>query len=126
LDHVKVGPFLIKEQSGPVNYILDLPADARIHRKFHVKMLEPADPETPLQRTFYYQTEEENEFEVEKILEERLEGRSWDRERFYLVKWLGYDDSENTWEPESNLVNCQEKIQEYKKELQRHHTSRYH
>src|ERR1700760_119247 len=29
LDHVKVGPFLIAEQRGPVNYRLELPPDAR-------------------------------------------------------------------------------------------------
>jgi hypothetical protein len=67
LDHVKVGPFFIKEQSGPVNYILDLPKDTRIHHKFHVRMLEPADPETPIQKTFRYEPEEEVEFEVEDL-----------------------------------------------------------
>jgi hypothetical protein len=111
LDHVKVGPFLIKEQSGPVNYILDLPKDARIHPKFHVKMLEPADPDTPLQKTFYYEPEEEHEFEVEYIGNHKEATPT--QERHFLVKWKDYPDSENTWEPESNLENCQEKINEY-------------
>jgi len=67
LDHVKVGPFLIEEQKGPVNYRLRLPKDAKIHPVFHISLLEPADPETPCQETFYFEKEEEDEFEVEKI-----------------------------------------------------------
>ncbi|KXL47736.1 MAG: hypothetical protein FE78DRAFT_126556, partial [Acidomyces sp. 'richmondensis'] len=72
LDYVKVGPFLIEEQRGLVNYRLVLlkDADAKIHPVFYVLLLEPADPETPYQKTFYYKEEEENEFEVKKILEQ--------------------------------------------------------
>ena len=98
LDYVKVRPFLITEVRGPVNYKLQLPNDAKIHPVFHISLLEPADPETPLQTTFHFQTEEEDEFEVEKILEQRGQR--------YLVKWKGYPHSENTWEPRQNLRNC--------------------
>jgi len=51
LDHVKVGPFLIKQPKGPVNYELQLPSDARVHPVFHVSLLEPADSKTPLQES---------------------------------------------------------------------------
>jgi hypothetical protein len=51
-----------------VIYTLDLLLDARIYLRFYAKLLELADPETLLQKTFYYETEEENEFEVERIL----------------------------------------------------------
>jgi hypothetical protein len=116
LDHVKVGPFLISKQNGPVTYTLDLPKDSKIHPRFHVKRLEPANPATPLQTTFHYEPEEEYEFEVDKILGHR--GSQHSRE--YLVKWKGYADAENTWEPESNLNNCQQKIQEYKNCKKKH------
>ena len=48
LDHIKVGPFLVVRNKGPVNYELQLPPDAKIHPVFHISMLEPADPNTPL------------------------------------------------------------------------------
>jgi hypothetical protein len=75
LDNVKVGPFLILKQNGPVTYTLELPPDAKIHPRFYVSLLEPADPETPLQRTFRYETEEDNEFEVEELIDYREIGR---------------------------------------------------
>lgn len=114
LDHVKVGPFLISEVRGPVNYKLQLPDDAKIHPVFHISLLEPADPETPLQTTFHFQIEEDDEFEVEQILEQRGQR--------YLVKWRGYPHSENTWEPKQNLKNCQRLLQQFQRN--RHSRSR--
>ncbi|EFQ85865.1 hypothetical protein PTT_19047 [Pyrenophora teres f. teres 0-1] len=92
LNNVKVGPFLILNRKGPVTYTLNLPPDARIHPRFHVSLLEPAHPDTPLQKTFHYKTEEENEFKVENIVTHRVVDNGIE----YLVKWLGYPDSENT------------------------------
>ncbi|KAF7273788.1 chromobox protein homolog 5-like [Rhynchophorus ferrugineus] len=39
------------------------------------------------------------EYVVEKIIDCRI--KSGVKE--YLLKWIGYDDKDNTWEPESNL-----------------------
>jgi hypothetical protein len=94
LDHVKVRPFLISKRNRPVTYTLELPPDAKIHPRFHVSLLEPADKDTPLQRTFRYKTEEEKEFKVEQILDHRDYKQIKLRE--FLVKWSGYDDTENT------------------------------
>ena len=74
LDHKKVGPFLINkvyftnDGLSPVNYKLQLPPDARIHPVFYISLLELANPNTPLQETFHYEVEKENEFEIEAIL----------------------------------------------------------
>ena len=68
LDNIKVGLFSVKEKTGPVNIKIRLPRDARVYLNFHISMIELADQSTPLQKTFYYQPEEEQEFEVEQIL----------------------------------------------------------
>jgi hypothetical protein len=107
LDHVKVGPFLIIQQTGPVNYRVALPSDTRKHQTFHVSQLEPADPETPLQETFHQENFEEDVFEVEKILKQKGQR--------YLVKWKGYPHSENTWEPLKHLSNCRLLLQEFRR-----------
>ena len=121
LDNVKVGPFLISKQTSPVNYELELPRDAKVHPVFHISKLEPADPETPVQTEFRYKIEENDEFEVEEILKhDDSKRRQFQDPRLYLVKWKGYPYSENTWEPEWNLTNCQNKVQEYYRKQRRY------
>ena len=56
LDHVKIGPFLIKKAKGPLNYELNLPADAKMFPIFNIFLLKPASPDTPLATTFRYHT----------------------------------------------------------------------
>jgi hypothetical protein len=104
LDNVKVGLFLISKQNGLVTYTLELPPDAKIYPRFYVSLLEPADPETPLQQRFRYETEEDNVFEVERIV--AYKGMGLYEVKHYLVKWKGYPDSENIWELEHYLRNC--------------------
>merc|ERR1711962_1660302 len=53
--------------------------------------------------------EEGNEYVVEKILDHRL---APDGRKQYLLKWKGYPDEENTWEPSENL-NCMKLIATY-------------
>jgi hypothetical protein len=50
LDAVKLGPFKILRQKGPVNYELELPKRMRIHLVFYVSLLEPATPDATLQQ----------------------------------------------------------------------------
>lgn len=56
---------------------------------------------------------------VEKILSFKKEGKK----KLYLVKWLGWDDTENTWETEENLFSVKEMLQEFKKNAQLSDTS---
>lgn len=51
---------------------------------------------------------EEEVYDVEKIVGDR----TYKGKRQFLIKWVGYPDSQNTWELEDNLM-CEELLKEY-------------
>ena len=75
LDAVKLGPFKILRQKGPVNYELELLKKMRILPTFYVSLLEPATPDATLEQDVRDISEEIQEpvYEVEKILDIKLE-----------------------------------------------------
>ena len=57
----------------------------------------------------FEETDPEEEYEVEKILDETIK----DGCKLYLIKWKDYSDSYNTWEPIENL-DCKELMEEFR------------
>lgn len=57
-----------------------------------------------------------SEYEVEKVVDSRLNKKG---KMEYFIKWVGYDSSQNTWEPEKNLASCRDMIEKYNQEASR-------
>ncbi|XP_066438257.1 M-phase phosphoprotein 8 [Eleutherodactylus coqui] len=57
------------------------------------------------------QEDEEDVFEVESILDSKVEGD----EVLYRVRWKGYDSDGDTWEPEAHLDDCKEVLLEFRR-----------
>eukprot|EP00301_Raphidiophrys_heterophryoidea_P005649 c12352_g1_i1.p1 GENE.c12352_g1_i1~~c12352_g1_i1.p1 ORF type:complete len:251 (-),score=77.32 c12352_g1_i1:1137-1796(-) len=55
-------------------------------------------------------SDSEPEFEVEKILDDKKKGK----QTHFFIKWKGFPESENSWEPEANLSNCVGIIKAYR------------
>ncbi|XP_041806713.1 M-phase phosphoprotein 8 isoform X1 [Chelmon rostratus] len=66
--------------------------------------LEPADSE---------QDEEEDVYEVERIIDMRVE----EGEVLYRVRWKNYCSDDDTWEPEAHLEDCREVLLAFKKSM---------
>src|SRR5258708_4052783 len=95
------GPFEVIKEVSPVAYQLHLPKGWNIHDVFHASLLSPYR-ETVAYGPNYSRLppdliEGEEEYEVEKIVNHQHSG--WSRTLQYLIKWKGYPEADNTWEP---------------------------
>ena len=104
LDHLKLGPFAIKKKLNYDNYELKLPDRMKIHPVFHISLLDKTKNPTTTENIEV----DDEEYEVEKIIKKRIRNGKIE----YLIKWSGYDDKDNTWEPVTNL-SCPEKLRDY-------------
>ena len=95
------GPYRVVQQKRGGNYVLQEP-DGKLHHRNppidQMKIID-ANSEVPFDDTHY----------IERILDHRGNGNKLE----YLVKWLNYPSSENTWEPIESLTSCEETLASY-------------
>ena len=105
LDWKRLGPYKVVKRIGLQAYKLALPPTMRhLHDVFHVSLLDPVKttslpPRKPLPPPALYVKDDQAYFEIEDILDSKRTGRRL----HYLVKWKGFPDSENSWEPLANI-----------------------
>src|SRR5713226_4094493 len=99
------GPFRITKEISPVAYQLSLPATWTIHDVFHASLLLPYHENAVHGPNFSRPPPDliqgAEEYEVEHLVNHRRHGRS--RALQYFVKWKGYPESDNTWEPARDI-----------------------
>ena len=87
-----MGPFFVFRQVGTVAYELELPKTWKIQNVFHVSLLPPFRTSQWTQPTTVGQIEDlepedDEPYEVEKLLRWRWTGPSTKRQKEYLVLW---------------------------------------
>ncbi len=75
-------------------------------------MSKKKDKNIPLEESFNNHSEDYKEYEVEKIIKHRKNKKTGKIE--YFIKWKGYSDKFNSWEPENNLEHCQAILKEFR------------
>ena len=105
------GPYIVEQKISEEAYRLRLPAAWRIHDVFHTSQLKGVAGNPQGEAAVVLDNGEEQS-EVEKILACRLKRGH----KEYLVKWKGYGDFENSWEPIGNLDRAKERVREFEQQ----------
>ena len=108
------GPLKVIKEISPVTYKVQLLTSWGIHDVFHVSLLSPYHEITSHKPNFSQPPPDlinrEEEYEVEHIVNHHLYKKA--RKLQYLIKWKGYPESDNTWEP-ANQVHAFDLIKLY-------------
>ena len=113
LKHRFVGPFFVVRQVGPVAYKLELPKTWKIHNVFHTNLLRPfrssrwSTTEREIEDTDL-EPEDDEPYEVEKLLQWRWAGPSGRRFKEFLVLWKGWSIDDASWIPADNFTYARE------------------
>ena len=109
----RYGPFVIKTVLSKLSYTLKLPKTWKIHPTFHATELTSYHENEIYGKNFTDPPpdiiDNKEEYEVDAILNDKMSRGK----RLYLVAWKGYSAAENTWEPESNLLNSAKILKQY-------------
>jgi hypothetical protein len=115
-----IGPFRVIQIINSHSYKLQLPSELdSIHPVFHTNLLRPAAG-TPLPGQYNpppppIAIDESGEtlWAIEKILNSRRRGGKFQ----YLIRWRGYNETHDSWEPLSNVINAHQSIRQYEKDF---------
>src|SRR5579863_2007013 len=101
----RYGPFTVTKKISHVAYQVDLPPSWKIHNAFHASLLSPYREMPEHGQNFTEPPSDlidgEQEWEVERIVTTRLFGRN--KKCQYCIRWKGYSEAHDTWEPVSNI-----------------------
>lgn len=112
------GRYKILEKVGNLAYKLDLRGELPgTHPVFSIEHLEPCSPpDTYGRRQVGRQpvlVNDQEEWEIDEILAKAIRGSGRNRGIFYLIRWKGFDKSQDQWIPIVNLGNARQKVIEY-------------
>ena len=111
-----IGPFVVENLVGKTALKLKLPKNVSLHPTVHYSICRHYKERDNLFRAPPpLLVGDDLEYEVEKILDHKLYKNSIQ----FLVLWKGHPRDDATWQPDTDLVNCDERILEYLNTLNR-------
>jgi hypothetical protein len=112
------GPYAITKIGSKGNCTLDLSTskNKQRHRVFATDMLKLYHDNKDYQRRIEDISDDADDDEPEYEIEQLVNHKTVDGKDFYLVRWKGYDQDEDTWEPREELEeNASEILADYLK-----------
>jgi len=97
LDYQKLGPYKITKKHNNIIYELAIPGKTRIHKTFHISLLEPVPK--GLREQAYEEELLDNAYDAEKLLDQKEENGK----TYYLVRWEDYGPEDDSWVLEEDI-----------------------
>ena len=120
LSKKNLGPYPIIAQVGTLSFTIRLPDSMRaVHPVFHVSQLEPAMPNTILNRSQPppppVEVDGEPEYKITEILNSKLDRQRRQCPLLYLVRWAGYKgtNEETSWLIATELGHATDLLTDY-------------
>ena len=109
-----LGPYSITKLVGSNAVELRLPHSMRIHPVVNISRIKPYHERLPGQPVnapgpSNVMEDHKEEYEVETIVDSRFKGKHLE----YLVHWKGWSETDQTWEPVSNLGNAADAVRDF-------------
>ena len=107
------GPFAVSTVDG-VDVTLELPETWQMHSVFHQSLVKPFygnPPDEVLPGLTPNPDNDPEVFEIEAIRGRRLIGKKKKKKQVeYLVKWKGYPEADNVWQPAETMTHASDLI----------------
>src|SRR3989338_683676 len=88
------GPYTVVQQVS--GHLFELEDDNKHHIRRHTDLMKPFNSPSEGERVHQKEKrKKEKEYEIESIIDSRVD----DGNRLYRVRWKGYDEKQDTWEP---------------------------
>ena len=96
-------PFLVTAAISHTSYHLKLPPQWKVHNVFHASLLTPYKETPEHGPNFPKPSPELINGELEWEVEQIMNTRHWHSQLQYLVRWKGFSEAHDSWEPTTHI-----------------------
>jgi hypothetical protein len=102
---------IVAASASPNAWVLNTPETWKVHQPFNVSRFNEytSDRNRKQYPPAMVHTARGSEYMIEKIVAREKQGNRW----MYRVRWTGYEEKDDTWQPLTDLDGCKETVEEF-------------